>query len=100
MSATKVNSKPKKHSLSPLIRCLRLALVPVIILALSIIPRQSSTAQAGWGWYKTDTHIHSALSADTYVDLGILSQNAQAAGYRSVARLHSPTRGVISPMFM
>ncbi|HEY9529537.1 MAG TPA: hypothetical protein VIR02_20775, partial [Anaerolineales bacterium] len=84
MSATNVISKPKKHSISPLIRYLRLALVPVIILALSIVPRQSSTAQAGWQWYKTDTHIHSALSADTYVDLGILSQNAKNAGYQAL----------------
>jgi hypothetical protein len=84
MSATHVISKPKKYSISPLIRYLRLALVPVIILALSIVPHQSSTAQTGWQWYKTDTHIHSALSADTYVDLGILSQNAKNAGYQAL----------------
>lgn len=86
MSATKVISKPQHHRIrfSPLIRYLRLALVPVIILALSLIPRQSSTAQAGWQWYKTDTHTHSSISADGYVDLGILSQEAKDAGYNAL----------------
>ena len=84
MSATKVISKPQQHRISPLIRYLRLALVPVIILALSLIPRQSSTAQAGWQWYKTDTHTHSSISADGYVDLGILSQEAKEAGYNAL----------------
>ena len=86
MSATKAISKPQQHRIriSPLIRYLRLALVPVIILALSLIPRQSSTAQAGWQWYKTDTHTHSSISADGYVDLGILSQEAKDAGYNAL----------------
>ncbi|HJR79385.1 MAG TPA: hypothetical protein VJ821_04880, partial [Anaerolineales bacterium] len=65
-------------------RFLRLALVPMIIIGLSLMPRQSSTAQAGWQWYKTDTHVHSALSADTYVDLGILSLNARSKGYNAL----------------
>src|SRR5688572_16794441 len=65
-------------------RFLRLALVPVIIIGLSLLPRHVSTAQAGWSWYKTDTHAHSAVSADTYVDLGILSYNAKAAGYHAL----------------
>jgi len=63
-------------------RSLKLALV--LIIALSAWPRQVSTAQAGWQWYKTDTHIHSSTSADTYIDLGILSHKAKAAGYNAV----------------
>src|SRR5690349_20977920 len=54
------------------------------IVGLSIWPREVSTAQAGWQWYKTDTHIHSSVSADTYVDLGIVSNKAKAAGYNAV----------------
>ena len=54
-------------------RHLRLTLVLIIIVAISGFPRQVSTAQVGWQWYKTDTHIHSSTSADTYIDLGILS---------------------------
>jgi hypothetical protein len=65
-------------------RPLRLALALIIIIALAGFPRQVSTAQAGWQWYKTDTHIHSSVSADAYPDLGILSNNAKAAGYNAI----------------
>jgi hypothetical protein len=65
-------------------RHLRLALVLIIVIALSGVSHQVSTAQAGWQWYKTDTHIHSSTSADTYIDLGILSNKAKAAGYNAV----------------
>ena len=65
-------------------RPLRLALVLVIVLVASGWPRQVSTAQAGWQWYKTDTHIHSSVSADAYADFGILSNNAKAAGYNAI----------------
>src|SRR6185436_4669165 len=65
-------------------RPLRLALALIIIIALAGFPRQVSTAQAGWQWYKTDTHIHSSTSADTYIDLGILSHKAKTAGYNAV----------------
>src|SRR5215213_5178573 len=77
MSAANTTSR------SWLIRFLRLAFV-LIIISFSVLPRQVSIAQAGWQWYKTDPHIHSALSADTYVDLGILSQKAKNAGYHAL----------------
>ena len=57
-------------------RPLRLGLALIVVAAFSGWPRQISTAQAGWQWYKTDTHIHSSTSADTYIDLGILSNKA------------------------
>jgi len=66
------------------LRPLRMALALMLIAGLSGWPRQISTAQAGWQWYKTDTHIHSSTSADTYIDLGILSNKAKAAGYNAV----------------
>lgn len=76
----KIFSKSFWHLLSG--RPLRLALV--LIIVLGSWPRQTSTAQTGWQWYKTDTHIHSSTSADTYIDLGILSNKAKAAGYNAV----------------
>ena len=68
----------------PSARPFRLVMVLIIIIALSGLPVQVSTAQTGWQWYKTDTHIHSTVSADTYVDLGVLSNKAKAAGYNAV----------------
>src|SRR4026208_1093020 len=68
----------------PSARPFRLVMVLIIIIVLSGLPVQVSTAQTGWQWYKTDTHIHSTVSADTYVDLGVLSNKAKAAGYNAV----------------
>lgn len=64
-------------------RFLRLAVVLMVIM-VSIIPRQISTAQASWQWYKADTHIHSVVSADAYPDLGILTSKAKAAGFNAI----------------
>src|SRR5215213_11948460 len=82
MSAIRGKIRPQSfwHLLSG--RPLKLALV--LIIVISGWPRQVSTAQAGWQWYKTDTHIHSSVSADTYVDLGILSYKAKLANYNAV----------------
>jgi hypothetical protein len=55
-----------------------------MVIMVSIIPRQISTAQASWQWYKTDTHIHSVVSADAYPDLGILTSKAKAAGFNAI----------------
>src|SRR6476661_3627267 len=78
----KIFSGPIWHAWS--LRPLRMALALMLIAGLSGWLRQISTAQAGWQWYKTDTHIHSSTSADTYIDLGILSNKAKAAGYNAV----------------
>lgn len=78
---TKIFSRTLWRVLS--IWSLRVGLL-VGVVGLSIWPREVSTAQAGWQWYKTDTHIHSSVSADTYVDLGIVSNKAKAAGYNAV----------------
>ena len=59
-------------------------MAPILIVALSLMPRQVSTAQTGWQWYKTDLHVHSVISADAYNDLGIMSQSAKAQGYSAL----------------
>lgn len=41
-------------------------------------------AQTGWRWYKVDTHVHSAVSADAFVDVGIHSQQAIENGYDAI----------------
>src|SRR5919109_1557273 len=84
MSVINLKQGTQLRVVSHLRRFLRLALVPVIIMGLSLLPRQVSTAQAGWSWYKADMHTHSTVSADTYADLGILSQNAKAAGFHAL----------------
>ena len=65
-------------------RILRFVLASLIILCLGLLPRQVSTAQTGWQWYKTDLHAHSVISADAYTDLGIISQSAKAQGYNAL----------------
>ena len=84
MLATKGTTVSRSSWYPFLARLLRFALSPTIIGVLSILPRQVSTAQTGWQWYKTDTHIHSSVGADTYIDLGIVSNKAKAAGYSAV----------------
>ncbi|MEO8285685.1 MAG: hypothetical protein ABI670_04570 [Chloroflexota bacterium] len=69
----------------PLLR-LRLLVFSVTLLLgfTTLLLRASSTdAQTGWQWYKTDTHVHSSVSADGLVDLGIDSQ-AAALGYNAL----------------
>jgi hypothetical protein len=56
-------------------------------LAVFLLPAllfESIRAQSPWQWYKVDPHVHSSVSADAYVDLGIISQAAQAAGYDAI----------------
>ena len=65
-------------------RVLRLVLALVMIIPISLMPRQVSTAQTSWQWYKTDLHAHSVISADAYTDLGIMSRSAIAQGYNAV----------------
>ncbi len=56
----------------------------LVVFLLPILLFESIRAQSGWQWYKVDPHVHSSFSADAYVDLGIISQAAQAAGYDAV----------------
>ena len=65
-------------------RVFRFALISGVMVLLSLIPHQISTAQTGWQWYKTDLHVHSVISADAYNDLGIMSQSAKAQGYNAL----------------
>src|SRR5215211_558508 len=65
-------------------RHLRFAFALFIMLGLGLLPRQVSTAQAGGQWYKVDTHVHSSVSADAFVDLGIHSQAAIENGYDAI----------------
>ncbi len=41
-------------------------------------------AEPGPPWYKTDLHVHAAVSGDAHVDLGIISQAAKAYGYNAM----------------
>ncbi len=40
--------------------------------------------EPGPPWYKTDLHVHAAVSGDAHVDLGILSQAAKTYGYNAL----------------
>ncbi len=84
MSVTLTMTPPQSPWYSLSIRVLRLILAPILIAALSLMPRQVSTAQTGWQWYKTDLHVHSVISADAYDDLGIMSQAAKSLGYNAL----------------
>ena len=56
-------------------------------LAVFLLPAllsENIRAQSPWQWYRVDPHVHSSFSADAYVDLGIISRAAQAAGYDAV----------------
>jgi len=62
--------------------------VLVVIAALTLnllvpLPPQpiAATSQSGWNWYKTDTHVHGAISGDGLDDMGIIAQAGQARGY-------------------
>ena len=65
-------------------RYLRYAFVLFTILGLGILPRQVSTAQTNWQWFKTDLHVHSVISSEAYTDLGIISQSAKSLGYNAL----------------
>src|SRR3954470_17858542 len=49
-----------------------------IALVLSLI---AAPAAFGDQWYKTDTHVHSAVSGDATDDIGIIAKAAKDAGY-------------------
>src|SRR5690349_21433397 len=59
----------------------RLAVLSLILIFLSASP---SAAVSGWNWYFVDTHVHSSVSADAFVDIGIISQVAKSAGYSAL----------------
>src|SRR5215213_4674663 len=62
-------------------RCLFL----ILLISLTIAPFQlTAQAQAGWQWYQVDPHVHSSVSADAFVDVGIHSQLAIESGYDAI----------------
>src|SRR5918993_3306972 len=63
----------------------RLCVLLSLLVSLIVTPAQlSARAQAGWQWYKTDPHVHSSVSADAFVDIGIHSQMAIENGYDAI----------------
>src|SRR5687768_6165796 len=67
------------------IKFLRLCVLLFVLVSLIVTPFQlSARAQAGWQWYQTDPHVHSSVSADAFVDIGIHSYLAQQSGYDAV----------------
>src|SRR5215213_653163 len=56
----------------------------VLSLALVFLSSSPSVAATGWNWYQVDTHVHSSVSADAFVDIGIISQVAQSTGYNAI----------------
>ena len=63
----------------------RLSLLLTLMLSVVVTPfGMTARAQAGWQWYKTDTHVHSSVSADAFVDIGIHSQMAIQNGYDAI----------------
>jgi hypothetical protein len=65
------------------VRSTRLA-AAMLSLAATLLVLSSGHAQAGWQWYMTDPHVHSSVSADAIVDVGIIAQEAKAAGYDAI----------------
>ena len=64
---------------------IRLGVLLMILTSLIIAPIQlTASAQATWKWYKVDTHVHSSVSADAFVDIGIHSQKAIESGYDAI----------------
>ncbi|MFL5913423.1 MAG: hypothetical protein ACJ768_23000 [Gaiellaceae bacterium] len=49
--------------------------------ALALVPCASAPADQ---WYQTDTHVHSVVSGDALVDMGIISQAAKQLGYNAM----------------
>jgi len=58
------------------------ALLAVLVLGPTT-PSQALDTSA-WQWFKTDTHVHSAVSGDGLPDLGIISEAAKAKGYNAM----------------
>ncbi len=59
-------------------------LFSMIVLLVNASPALTGNASVVWQWYKTDPHVHSSVSAEAYVDLGIISQSAENAGYDGI----------------
>src|SRR5215212_11236178 len=85
MNFQSLSSLHKRRWQLTAVRICRLTLLIVILVSLTITPLHSTVgAQAGWQWYKVDTHVHSSVSADAYVDIGIHSHDAIASGYDAI----------------
>lgn len=64
---------------------MRRCILLVLLLSLVVTPFQwNAQAQTSWRWYKVDTHVHSSVSADAFVDIGIHSQKAIENGYDAI----------------
>ena len=63
----------------------RLSVLLILLASLIVTPFDlTARAQVGWQWYKTDTHVHSSVSADAFVDIGIHSQLAVENNYDAI----------------
>src|SRR6476661_7207889 len=60
---------------------IRLAVLSLAFIFLASFPGE---AASGWNWYFVDTHLHSSVSADAFVDIGIISQVAKTTGYSAL----------------
>src|SRR5215208_3841390 len=79
--------QPQKlfHKRPMAMRLFRSTLLMALVISLTITPFGSAVhAQASWQWYKVDPHVHSSVSADAYVDIGIHSHDAIASGYDAI----------------
>jgi chitodextrinase len=47
-------------------------------------PVAVTSSTAGYNWYKTDTHVHSTVSADAFSDIGIHAAAGKAQGYNAM----------------
>jgi hypothetical protein len=64
---------------------MRLCLLLLVLASLIVTPFQlNARAQSGWQWYQTDPHVHSSVSGDAFVDIGIHSQLAIENGYDAI----------------
>jgi len=79
--------QPQKlfHKRPMAMRLFRSTLLMALVISLTITPFGSAVhAQASWQWYKVDPHVHSSVSADAFVDIGIHSHEAIANGYDAI----------------
>ena len=60
-----------------------LAMIGLVGLGI-VLSATSTSANTTWNWYRTDTHVHSVVSADAFVDIGIIAYQAQLSGYDAV----------------
>ena len=64
-------------------------------LLAALLTLRSGQGQSSWQWYTVDLHSHSAVSADAYVDLGIIAENAKNGGYSRPDRTTDNSRYVV-----